>query len=122
MNSLVLFALILLVGRTLWSLALNTTTIEGWEIERHEAVLRRARESGGYLEGPDGNRVRIEHQEFPYDVGIWRNICLGMGTRNPLSWMWPFAVSPTVDSGLSFPHNEIDGISEICNFTDAHVD
>lgn len=109
-NSLVLFMLVLLLGRTLWSLALNTTTIEGWEIERHETLLRRARTLGGYLVGPDGNKIRIERQEFPWDIGIWTNICQSMGSRNPLVWLWPFAQSPSVESGLSFEHNGIEGI------------
>ncbi|KAK5743968.1 Palmitoyltransferase [Elasticomyces elasticus] len=43
----------MLLGRTLWSLGLNMTTIEGWEVERHEAVVRRARASGGLLNAPD---------------------------------------------------------------------
>ncbi|KAK4629006.1 Palmitoyltransferase pfa4 [Fulvia fulva] len=111
-NSLILFALTLLLIRTLWSLAVNTWTIEGWEIERHHTLLRRARVLGGYLEGPDGIKVRIDHQEFPWDVGIWTNICQGMGTSNPLAWLWPFAQSPSGESGLSYPHNEIDDPSK----------
>ena len=107
-NSFVLFALTLLLGRTLWSLAVNTWTIEGWEIERHETVVRRARVLG-FLEDPDGNKVFIEHQEFPWDIGIWANICQGMGSSNPFTWLWPFSRSPSVQSGLSFEHNEIDG-------------
>jgi palmitoyltransferase len=109
-NSFVLFMLILLLGRTLWSLVFNTWTIEGWEIERHHTLLRRARGLGGNtLSGPDGRPIIITHQEFPWDVGIWTNICQGMGTWNPLAWFWPFAQSPSVESGLSFLHNEIDG-------------
>ena len=108
-NSAVLFMLILLLGRTLWSLALNTTTIEGWEMERHETLLRRARTLGGHLVGPDGTKVRIERQEFPWDVGIWKNICQAMGTSNPVAWLWPFSRSPSVDSGLFFEHNGIEG-------------
>jgi palmitoyltransferase len=56
--------------------------IEGWEIERHETLLRRARRTGGFLDGPDGMRVQIRRQEFPYDIGIWQNFKQGMGTRN----------------------------------------
>ncbi|KAI5366005.1 putative palmitoyltransferase, DHHC domain, palmitoyltransferase PFA4 [Septoria linicola] len=111
-NSFVLFALTLLLGRTLWSLAVNTWTIEGWEIERHDAVLRRARVLGGYLEDPQGNKVLIEHQEFPWDIGIWANICQGMGSRNSLAWLWPLSRSPSVQSGLSYKHNEIDDPSK----------
>lgn len=108
-NSLVLFALFALLVRSLWSLAVNTWTIEGWEIERHHTLLRRARVLGGYLDGPDGVKVRIEHQEFPWDIGIWANICQGMGTANPIAWFWPLARSLSVDIALSFEHNEIDG-------------
>lgn len=111
-NSLVLFMLVLLLGRTLWSMALNTTTIEGWEIERHETLLRRARALGGYLVGPDGTKVRIERQEFPWDVGIWKNVCQAIGSRNPLSWLWPLSRSISVESGLSFEHNGIEGITQ----------
>ncbi|CAK4030788.1 Palmitoyltransferase pfa4 [Lecanosticta acicola] len=111
-NSLVLFALLLLFGRTIWSLAVNTWTIEGWEIERHHTLLRRARVLGGVLDGPDGTKVRIEHQEFPWDIGIWANICQGMGTANPIAWFWPFARSLRVESALSFEHNEIDDPSK----------
>jgi palmitoyltransferase len=78
-NSLTVFMLFILLVRTLWSLGSNTTTIESWEIERHETLLRRARHFGGYLEGPGGVRVRIKKQEFPYDIGIWPNIREGMG-------------------------------------------
>lgn len=81
-NSLTLFALTILLIRSLWCLATNITTIEGWEIERHEALVRRARHSGGYVNGPDGVRVRIVKQEFPYDIGVWRNLKQGMGSGN----------------------------------------
>ncbi|KXL46040.1 hypothetical protein M433DRAFT_108421 [Acidomyces richmondensis BFW] len=111
-NSLVLFALILLLGRTIWSLALNMTTIESWEVERHHAVLRRAHVLGGTVYAPDGTKVRLERQEFPWDVGIWTNLCQGMGTRNVLAWFWPFMKSPSIESGLAFEHNGIDDPSK----------
>jgi palmitoyltransferase len=60
----------------------NTTTIEEWEIERHETLLLRAKLIGGVLDGPDGLRVRIQRQEFPYDIGVWNNLRAGMGTAN----------------------------------------
>lgn len=78
-NSLTIFALSILLVRSLWSLGTNTTTIESWEIERHNTLLRRARNHGGYLEAPGGTRIRIKKQEFPYDIGIWENIKAGMG-------------------------------------------
>jgi palmitoyltransferase len=80
------------------------TTIESWEIERHEQLLRRQRVLGGYLDGPDGQKIKIKQQEFPYDIGIWTNICQGMGSKNPLSWFWPFAATSRT-SGLSFEEN-----------------
>lgn len=71
--------LFILLVRSLYSLALNTTTIESWEIERHETLVRRARIMGGQLEGPGGVKIRIRKQEFPFDVGIWTNVKDGMG-------------------------------------------
>lgn len=109
-NSLVLFALTLLLGRSVWGLSLNVTTIEGWEIERHHALLRRAKVLGGQLDGPDGTKIRLEHQEFPFDVGILSNFRQAMGTWNIVAWFWPFARSLPISSGLSYEHNEIDGI------------
>ena len=80
---MVLLALVILLARTLWMLGVNTTTIEGWEISRHKTLLRRARVFGGYLDGPGGIKVRIQKQEFPYDIGLWQNIKAGMdGSAN----------------------------------------
>jgi palmitoyltransferase len=78
-NTLTAFALFVLLLRSLWAIASNTTTIETWEIERHATLVRRARVLGGYLEGPGGIRVRIKKQEYPYDIGIWANIKQSMG-------------------------------------------
>ncbi|RDW81630.1 putative palmitoyltransferase with autoacylation activity Pfa4 [Aspergillus mulundensis] len=105
-NSLTLFALTLLLLRTLWSLGSNTTTIESWEIERHETLLRRARRFGGSLPGPGGVSVPIVKQEFPYDIGIWSNIKAGMGgSANVLSWFWPLAKTPDRSTGLEYEEN-----------------
>lgn len=111
-NSITLFALSILLLRSLWSLGANITTIEGWEIERHSALLRRARVLGGYLDGPDGLRVKIFKQEFPYDIGIYQNIKQGMG-GGPLSWLWPLAASPSNDSGLEFEVNGFEGRNHV---------
>ena len=108
--------LLIMLARTLYGLAFNTTTIETWEIERHETLLRRARAQGGWLQAPDGSKVRIERQEFPWDVGVWRNVCQGMGTGNVLAWVWPFAGNLDVVSGLVFEHNEIEGTVPPRNF------
>jgi len=112
-NSITLFALGILCIRNLWCLAVNTTTIEGWEIERHRTLLRRARHFGGYLETPDGSAVRIKKQEFPYDIGIWSNIAQGMGSRNPIQWLNPFAPTPSVSSGLAFETNGFEDESTV---------
>lgn len=111
-NSLTLFLVSVTFFRTAWGLGGNVTTIESWEIERHEQLLRRARVLGGYLDGPDGIRIKIVRQEFPYDVGIWSNIAQGMGSHNPLAWFWPFSTTPKTD-GLSFEDNgfEDPGVS-----------
>ncbi len=90
--------------RTVWGLGCNVTTIESWEIERHSKLLRRARALGGYLDGPDGIRIRMVRHEFPYDIGIWSNIVQGMGTANIIAWFWPFAPTPRT-SGLKFETN-----------------
>lgn len=78
-NFMTLFAVLILFLRTVWSLLVNTTTIEGWEIDRHRALLRRAKVLGGYVHGPGGTKVKIAKQEFPYDVGFWKNCKQGMG-------------------------------------------
>lgn len=103
-NSLTLFLVFITFVRTVWGLGGNVTTIESWEIERHRQLLRRARVLGGYLDGPDGIKIKMVRQEFPYDVGIWQNIGQGMGTSNPLGWFWPFA-STVQSNGLEFPVN-----------------
>ncbi|KAI9843586.1 MAG: Palmitoyltransferase [Thelocarpon superellum] len=109
-NSITLLALSVLLVRSLWSLGANTTTIEGWEIDRHIALVRRARILGGYAYGPDGIKVRVKKQEFPYDIGVWKNIKQGMGGGiNVLGWFWPFASTPSVESGMEF---EVNGFED----------
>ena len=107
-NTIVLIGMSILTIRMLWSLGSNTTTIEGWEIERHQALLRRARYTGGHLEGPNGQKVRITKQEFPWDIGIYSNISQGMGSKNPLVWIWPLAATLPIDGGLQFPENGLE--------------
>ena len=84
------------------------TTIEGWEIDRHRTLARRARAFGGFLDGPDGTKIRIVKQEFPYDIGIWSNINQGMG-GNLFTWFWPFASTPSARGGLTFEVNGFEG-------------
>ena len=85
-NSMTLFGVGLLFMRNLWTLATNVTTIEGWQIERHEVLVRRAKRKGGYVDGPNGLRINLTKQEFPFDVGILNNIEQGM-TGSPLLWL-----------------------------------
>ncbi|RVX69212.1 hypothetical protein B0A52_07188 [Exophiala mesophila] len=103
-NSITLFLVGITFARTVWGLGGNVTTIESWEIERHEQLLRRARVLGGYLDGPDGVRVAIVRQEFPYDIGIWSNIVQGMGSPNVIAWFWPLSATPRTN-GLEFEEN-----------------
>lgn len=107
-NSLTLSALFVLLARNFWLLGGNTTTIEGWEIERHESLVRRSKKNGGYLEGPNGVQLRVTKQEFPYDIGIFRNFQQALG-RNPLLWLWPCALTPKNASGLAFETNGFEG-------------
>lgn len=53
-------------------------------------------------------RIKIRKQEFPYDVGILDNMRQGMGSI-PLLWLWPFAATPSNDSGLNFETNGFEG-------------
>ncbi|KAI0467178.1 zf-DHHC-domain-containing protein [Xylaria cf. heliscus] len=98
-------ALGILLATTVRGWMFNTTMIEGWEIERHEAVLQR----GGYdaddddywWRTSDGDadaapRSMVDPLEFPYDVGIYANLVQAMGTSNPVYWVLPFAGGPRV--------------------------
>ncbi|KAI4217322.1 MAG: hypothetical protein LQ351_000631 [Letrouitia transgressa] len=93
-----------------WSLVSNTTAIESWEIERHEKLVHRARKQGGYVDGPDGIKLRIRKQEFPYDIGVYKNIRQSMG-RWPVFWLLPFAPTPRNADGLGFDTNGFEGPS-----------
>ena len=108
-NGVTLFALSILFVRATYSLAINTTMIESWEIERHEALVERARKTGGWVYGNGGQRLRVEHQEFPYDIGIWKNLVQGMGTANVLAWFLPFGGGPSIDAAAEF---EVNGFED----------
>lgn len=108
-NSITLFALAVLLIRNIYTLASNTTTIESWEIERHDTLVRRARSHGGYLDGPDGQKIRLRRQEFPYDIGVYANVRQAMGTGVFGTWLWPFAATPANEAGLAFETNGFEG-------------
>lgn len=95
-GGLVSSALVILLVTTVRGWALNMTMIEGWEQERHDAVLLRSRRAG-WWSGGDGGRVKIERVEFPYDIGFFANMAQAMGTRNVLTWLDPLiGGAPTV--------------------------
>ncbi|KHJ35993.1 putative dhhc zinc finger membrane protein [Erysiphe necator] len=109
LNSVILFCLSILFCRLLYGLVTNTTMIESWEIERHEALVHRCRKTGGYVYAVGGHRILVEHQEFPYDIGIWKNLCQAMGTKNIFMWFMPFGGAPTIDSAGNW---EINGFED----------
>lgn len=104
-TAITLFILTVLLVTSVHSLVLNTTMIEQWEIQRHSALVRRAKKNGGYVATPGGGELRIEQQEFPYDVGIWNNIVQGLGSSNPLLWFLPWAGGPPNDNVWDFETN-----------------
>lgn len=79
---LVTFSLVILYCRTVYSTCEGYTTIESWEQDRHDALVRQR---------------RVRRQQFPYDVGIWDNLCSAYhGNPNVLSWVWPLARTKAV--------------------------
>lgn len=88
-GGLVSFALFILLVTTVRGWVLNTTMIEGWEQERHEAVLLRHKR-GGWWSGEGEKKIKIQPVEFPYDIGFFDNMAQAMGTKNILTWLDPF--------------------------------
>lgn len=120
-NSIAIFVLSILLARNIWLLGGNMTTIESWEVERHESLVRRAKALGGYIDGPDGVKVKITKQEFPYDIGIFRNVQQGMG-GSVILWLWPFAASPEVTLGSEFETNGFEGESSQTQSKSAEIE
>jgi palmitoyltransferase len=108
-----LLVLTIMLVTALHSLLTNTTMIERWEVERHEALVQRSRRSGGYLRGPGGAPVRIKRQEFPYDIGFWSNAVQGMGTVNVLAWFMPWAAGTRSEGGWSWETNGFDDPGDV---------
>lgn len=87
----------------------NQTMIEGWEQERHDAVLLRHKRGGWWNE--PGTHLRIDRVEFPYDIGFFTNMAQAMGTKNVLSWLDPLVgggptVSKEVGTGTGWEWEE----------------
>ncbi|KAG6014012.1 hypothetical protein E4U54_005982 [Claviceps lovelessii] len=74
----------------------NCTMIEGWQLERHEAIVERGGRDWWNLHDLDGQKVRMEKVEFPYDLGIFTNMSQAMGTSNFILWLLPFYPGPKV--------------------------
>ncbi|KAG7293220.1 hypothetical protein NEMBOFW57_003266 [Staphylotrichum longicolle] len=97
-------ALGILLYTTVKGWAFNSTMIEDWEVERHEAVLARmaAGEDGGAeFWGDDDAALRhgLARIEYPYDLGVFANMAQAMGTRNVLRWFLPvLGGGPAIDN------------------------
>ncbi|KAM0245572.1 hypothetical protein ACHAQJ_010527 [Trichoderma viride] len=89
-------ALGLMLMSTVQGWVLNRTTIEGWEVDRHEANIGRGSRDWWDMTGPDGEPIQFEHVEFPYDVGFFANMAQAMGTSNFLLWFFPLAGNPRI--------------------------
>lgn len=63
--------------------------------------------------GNGGQRVQIEHQEFPYDIGIWKNLCQAFGTTLAFLWFLPFGGGPTVNSANNWETNGFEDDNKI---------
>jgi palmitoyltransferase len=121
LNAATAFALGVMLYTSVKAWVFNTTLIEEWEMERHEAVLARVMEAdedgdGDEEEEDDGGRGTkakgnfwgdddvalrelMERIEFPYDLGVFANMAQAMGTKNPLRWFLPvFGGGPVINN------------------------
>ncbi|OAA34291.1 palmitoyltransferase pfa4 [Metarhizium rileyi] len=89
-------ALAIMLATTVKSWLFNCTMIEGWQMERHDVVMGRGGQDWWDMSGPDGEKVRVERVEFPYDLGFFANMAQAMGSSNFLLWFSPFSGSPKV--------------------------
>ena len=101
-------ALGIMLASTLRGWVLNTTMIEGWEIEKHERFVERR--GGGWWDGDDEVDGPPEKVEFPYDIGFFKNMADAMGTKNFLLWFFPLAGGPRISrtgkgSGWEYEEN-----------------
>lgn len=100
LTSLVCFftslALFIMLVSTVKSWMFNQTMIEGWEADRHESITEKGGRDWWDVTGPDGEQIRFEKVEFPYDIGILSNMSQAMGTSFFPLWLFPFAGHPKV--------------------------
>ncbi|EFY86345.1 palmitoyltransferase pfa4 [Metarhizium acridum CQMa 102] len=92
-------ALAIMLVTTMKSWLFNCTMIEGWQIERHDAVMERGGQDWWDINGSDGKKIRVERVEFPYDLGFFANMSQAMGSSNFLLWFFPLSGSPKVGKG-----------------------
>ncbi|KAF9361586.1 Palmitoyltransferase [Mortierella sp. AD094] len=95
----VLLAVGILAITHLWSLITNTSTIEAWEQEKVDAMIKKG---------------KLKKTKFPYDIGCFRNYRQVLGPRVWL-WLWPqqmlgsgteFEVNDDKDAALVWPPRE----------------
>ncbi|KAG0238316.1 Palmitoyltransferase [Actinomortierella wolfii] len=79
----VLLAVGTLCGYHLWSLVNNTSTIEVWEIEKVNKMIKAG---------------KMRKTKFPYDLGCRRNYRQVLGP-NAWMWLWP---QPMLGNGLEY--------------------
>ncbi|KAF4589388.1 Palmitoyltransferase PFA4 [Ophiocordyceps camponoti-floridani] len=90
------FALGIMLIASIRTWLFNCTMIEGWELDRHEAVMDRRWRDSLDMVLPGVNKARVERVEFPYDIGLFSNMAQAMGTCNILLWLFPFSGNPQV--------------------------
>ncbi|KAL5611684.1 uncharacterized protein BROUX77_001840 [Berkeleyomyces rouxiae] len=100
-------ALAIILFTTARGWLLNETMIEGWQRDRHTAVLAKG---PGWWPTDDGDKVRVQHVEFPYDIDFFTNLAEGMSSYNPLLWLFPFGRTPRLGRagrglGWEYPEN-----------------
>ncbi|KAF3087412.1 Palmitoyltransferase [Orbilia oligospora] len=77
------FAIIVLWIRIIANITEGYTTIEWWEQERHNALVR---------------RKVVRRQLYPFDIGIYSNICLFMN-GGVFTWWFPFLPNRAIGEG-----------------------
>ncbi|EWC45260.1 hypothetical protein DRE_05987 [Drechslerella stenobrocha 248] len=99
-NTITDFAIIVLWIRIVANIVEGYTTIECWEQERHDLLAR---------------RKTVRRQAFPFDLGLYSNLCLFMG-GGILTWWFPFmpnrAVSEKASSFSGGLRYEINGFEK----------
>ncbi|KAK6533161.1 Palmitoyltransferase [Arthrobotrys megalospora] len=85
-NTLTDFAIIVLWIRIVANIVEGYTTIEWWEQERHNSLVR---------------RQVVRRQVYPFDIGIYSNICLFMN-GGIFTWWFPFLPNRSIGEGETY--------------------